>query len=54
MKRYKVTALQIEGITVSVANVVTHNRICPLTPFNVEVIFMFMHWSGKGNRQKQH
>ena len=40
--------------TVSVTNVVTHNLICPLTPFNVEVIFMFMHWSAKGNRQKQH
>jgi len=39
---------------VSVTNVVTHNHICPLTPFDVEVTFMFMHWSAKGNRQKQH
>ena len=31
--------------TVSVKNVVTHNHICPLIPFNVEVTFMFMDWS---------
>ena len=40
--------------TVSVTNVVTQNHICPLTPFNVEVTFMFMDWSAKSNRQKQH
>ena len=33
--------------TVSVTNVVTHNHICPLTPFNVEVTFMFIDWSAK-------
>ena len=42
------------GATVSVTNVVTHNHICRLTPFNVEVTFMFMDWSAKSNRQKQH
>ena len=40
--------------TVSVTNVVTQNHIWPLTPFNVEVTFMFMDWSAKDNRQKQH
>ena len=40
--------------TVSVTNVVTHKHICPLTPFNVEVTFMFMNWSAKSNQQKQH
>ena len=40
--------------TVSVTNVVTQNHICPLTPFNVEVTSMFMDWSAKSNRQKQH
>ena len=40
--------------TVSVTNVVTQNHIWPLTPFNVEVTFMFMDWRAKGNQQKQH
>ena len=39
--------------TVSVTNVVTHSHICPVTPSNVQVTFMFIDWSAKSNRQKQ-
>ena len=45
---------KIAWATVSVTNVETHNHICPLTPSNVEVTVMFMDWSAKSNRQKQH
>ena len=54
--RHSINYLDVQVIetTVSVTNVVTHNHICPLTQFNVEVTFMFMDWSAKSNRQKQH
>ena len=53
-EEYEPYSLRAFFATVSVTNVVTHYHICPLTPSNVEVTFMFMDWSAKSNRQKQH
>ena len=59
VRHYILTRLNTEKqcqpmATVSVTNVVTHNHICPLIPFNVEATFMFTGWSAKSHRQKQH